>query len=101
MDKNDVEGKNEKNHSPRKGQAGVNIPYKNPIDCLNKIELELTPEDKFDCLVKTSLELRNCVLDYTKGKVILYFNNIISTRKRRLATMMNFRFLYIYARRLI
>ena len=64
--------KNEKDSeklSPRKGQASLTIPYKSPIDCLNKIELELTPEDKFDCLVKTSLELRNCVLDYTHGKV--------------------------------
>ena len=45
------------------------IPYKSTIDCINKLEFEQTPKDKFDCLMKASLELRNSILDMTKGKV--------------------------------
>jgi hypothetical protein len=47
-------------------------PYKSTIDCINKIEYEQTPKDKFDTLMKASLELRNCILDITKGKVIYF-----------------------------
>ncbi len=46
------------------------LPYKMTIDCINKVEFEQTPKDKFDTLMKASLELRNCILDITKGKVI-------------------------------
>ena len=46
------------------------LPYKTTIDCINKIEFEQTPKDKFDTLMKASLELRNGILDITKGKVI-------------------------------
>jgi hypothetical protein len=45
------------------------IPYKSTIDCLNKVEYELTPSAKFETLMKASLELRNCILDITSGKV--------------------------------
>jgi cell fate (sporulation/competence/biofilm development) regulator YmcA (YheA/YmcA/DUF963 family) len=44
------------------------IPYKTTIDCINKAEYEQTPKDKFDTLMKASLELRNCILHFTKGK---------------------------------
>jgi hypothetical protein len=46
------------------------LPFKSTIDCLNKTEYEITPKDKFDTLMKASLELRNCILDITNGKVI-------------------------------
>jgi len=45
------------------------LPYKSSIDCINKIEFEQTPKDKFDTLMKASLELRNGILDITNGKV--------------------------------
>lgn len=45
------------------------IPYENTINLLNRIQFEQTPKDKFDCLVKASLEMRNFILDITKGKV--------------------------------
>jgi hypothetical protein len=51
------------------------LPYKSTIDCLNKIEYEVTPKEKFDTLMKASLELRNCILDITNGKVNMQFNN--------------------------
>jgi len=47
------------------------IPYKSTIDCINKIELEINPKDKFDSLMKASLEMRNFVLEITNGKGIL------------------------------
>jgi hypothetical protein len=46
------------------------IPYRSTIDCINKIEFEMSPKDKFETLMKASLELRNSVLDVTKGKVL-------------------------------
>ena len=45
------------------------LPFKTTINCINKIQFELTPKDKFECLMKTNLELRNTVLDVTHGKV--------------------------------
>jgi hypothetical protein len=45
------------------------LPYKSTIDCINKIEFEVSPKDKFETLMKASLELRNSVLDVTRGKV--------------------------------
>jgi len=45
------------------------LPFKSTIDCLNKIEFEQNPKDKFDTLMKASLELRNGILDVTKGRV--------------------------------
>jgi hypothetical protein len=47
------------------------LPYKSTIDCINKIEFEVSPKDKFETLMKASLELRNSVLDITRGKVII------------------------------
>jgi hypothetical protein len=61
----------------REDYRGINkdfdfsIPYRSTIDCINKIEYEITPKDKLDTLMKASLELRNCILDITKGKVII------------------------------
>jgi hypothetical protein len=49
------------------------LPYKSTIDCLNKIEYEVTPKDKFDTLMKASLELRNNILEITNGKVFDLF----------------------------
>jgi hypothetical protein len=53
------------------------LPYKSTIDCINKIEFEQTPKDKFDTLMKASLELRNGILDITKGKVYKNIKNLI------------------------
>lgn len=51
------------------------LPYRSTIDSINKVEYESTPKDKFDTLMKASLELRNCILDITKGKVFIYINS--------------------------
>jgi len=52
-----------------KGNLGSNfVPYKSTINCINKIKNEISPKDKLDTLMKASLELRNCILDITKGK---------------------------------
>lgn len=48
------------------------IPFKSTIDYINKIELEHTPKDKFETLMRANLELRNEVLDITRGKVKIY-----------------------------
>lgn len=48
------------------------IAYKSTIDCINKIEYEQNPKEKFDTLMKAGLELRNCVLGFTRGKVYIY-----------------------------
>jgi hypothetical protein len=45
------------------------IPFKSTVDCINKIEFEVCPKDKFETLMKASLDMRNCILDITKGKV--------------------------------
>ena len=44
-------------------------PFKSTIDFINKIEYELTPKDKFETLMRANLELRNEILDITRGKV--------------------------------
>jgi hypothetical protein len=48
------------------------IPFKSTVDCINKIEFEMSPKDKFETLMKASLDMRNCILDITKGKVYLH-----------------------------
>jgi hypothetical protein len=48
------------------------IPFKSTVDCINKIEFEVSPKDKFESLMKASLDMRNCILDVTKGKVYIY-----------------------------
>jgi len=45
------------------------IPFKATIDYINKIEFEHTPKDKFETLMRANLELRNEILDVTRGKV--------------------------------
>jgi hypothetical protein len=54
-----------------RGEQEYGFPYKSTIDCINKMEYEHNPKDKFEVLMKASLELRNCILDITKGKVNL------------------------------
>ncbi len=54
------------------GMNSFHLPYKSAIDCINKIEFEQNPKDKFDTLMKASLDLRNGILDSTKGKVRFY-----------------------------
>ena len=49
------------------------IPFKTTIDCINKVEFEVSPKEKFDTLMKASLELRNCILDITKGRVFIIY----------------------------
>jgi hypothetical protein len=58
------------------GMNSFHLPYKSAIDCINKIEFEQNPKDKFDTLMKASLDLRNGILDSTKGKVNLYINEV-------------------------
>ena len=47
----------------------TDLPYKSCVDCLNKIQFEISPKEKIDSLMKASLELRNCILDISKGNV--------------------------------
>ena len=47
----------------------IGTPFKSTIDYINKIEYEHTPKDKFETLMRANLELRNEVLDITRGKV--------------------------------
>ncbi len=58
------------------GMNSFHLPYKSAIDCINKIEFEQNPKDKFDTLMKASLDLRNGILDSTKGKVNFYINEV-------------------------
>ena len=44
------------------------IPFKITIELINKIEYEQVPKKKFETLTESALELRNSILDYTKGK---------------------------------
>ena len=44
------------------------IPYKISVDLINKIEYEISPKKKFEYLIKSNLEMRNSIFDYTKGK---------------------------------
>lgn len=60
----------------RKDFRGVNnednfqmSPFISVVDCINKLEFEKTPKDKFDTIMHASLELRSCILDITKGRV--------------------------------
>ena len=52
------------------------IPFKSTIDYLNKIEYDHTPKDKFETLIRANLELRNCILDITRGKVFYFIKNL-------------------------
>jgi hypothetical protein len=47
------------------------IPFKITIELINKIEYEQVPKKKFETLTESALELRNSILDYTKGKTEL------------------------------
>ena len=47
------------------------IPFKVTIELINKIEYEQVPKKKFETLTQSALELRNSILDYTKGKTEL------------------------------
>ena len=44
------------------------IPYKISVDLINKIEYEISPKKKFEYLIKSNLEIRNSIFDFTKGK---------------------------------
>jgi len=62
-----------KEHLPIKGigESLEKVCFKTTIDYFNKIEFEHTPKDKFETLMRANLELRNEVLDITRGKVCL------------------------------
>ncbi len=51
----------------------LGIPFKATIDYINKIQFEHTPKDKFETLMRANLELRNEILDVTRGKVFNTF----------------------------
>ena len=44
------------------------IPFKYVIDILNKIYLEKSLKKKYEAMTQASLEIRNCILDYTNCK---------------------------------
>ena len=44
------------------------IPFKYAIDIINKIYLEKSLKNKFESMTQASLEIRNCILDYTNSK---------------------------------
>ena len=44
------------------------IPFKYVIDIINKIDFEKSLKKKFEAMTQASLELRNCILEYTNGK---------------------------------
>ena len=44
------------------------IPFKPVIENINKIKLEKCLKNKFKILTQCSLEIRNCILEYTGGK---------------------------------
>lgn len=44
------------------------IPFKYVIDIINKINFEKSLKKKFEAMTQASLELRNCILEYTNGK---------------------------------
>ena len=46
-------------------------PFKITIELINKVEYEQVPKKKFETLTQSALELRNSILDYTKGKIEL------------------------------
>ncbi|MCQ2816807.1 MAG: VPS9 domain-containing protein, partial [archaeon] len=47
------------------------IPFKISIELLNKLEFEQIPKKKFEILTQSNLELRNTILDISKGKLEL------------------------------
>ena len=52
----------------KKFRGEEQIPFKVTIELINKIEYEQVPKKKFETLTQSALELRNSILDYTKGK---------------------------------
>ena len=44
------------------------LPFKYVIDIINKIHLEKSLKKKFESITQASLELRNCILEYTNAK---------------------------------
>ena len=55
----------------KKFRGEEQIPFKVTIELINKIEYEQVPKKKFETLTQSALELRNSILDYTKGKTEL------------------------------
>lgn len=47
------------------------LPYKSTIDCVNKMEYEQCPKDKFDTLINAGLDLRNTILGVNSGLIDL------------------------------
>ena len=47
------------------------LPFKYVIDIINKIHLEKSLKKKFESMTQASLELRNCILEYTNAKLEL------------------------------
>ena len=49
-------------------KGNESLPYKNVIEIVNKIPYEKSLKNKFQILTQCSLEMRNCILEYTSGK---------------------------------
>ena len=49
-------------------RGNENIPFKYVIDIINKISFEKSLKKKFEVITQASLEIRNCILDYTDCK---------------------------------
>ena len=52
----------------KKFRGEEEIPYKDVIECINKIPLEKIPKKKLEVITQSSIELRSCILNYTNGK---------------------------------
>ena len=52
----------------KKFRGNEKIPFKYVIDIINKINYEKSLKKKFETITQASLELRNCILDYTNCK---------------------------------
>ena len=52
----------------KKFRSQETIPFKISIELLNKLEYEQSPKKKFEIITQSNLELRNSILDITKGK---------------------------------
>ena len=52
----------------KKFRGKENIPFKYVIDKINKIYFEKSIKQKFEAMTQASLELRNCILEYTNCK---------------------------------
>ena len=52
-----------------RGPENETVPFRYTVGCINKVSSEICPKDKFDTLMRSSLELRNYILEYTNGKV--------------------------------